>query len=430
MNFPTDYVEIERPAPRQVQVNVAEEASTDDVINEQCIYEVLDNIKTTDRILSMELLEIPQQLVTLWRGFLELAEEARNSGVEKKQSFLVEEVPPKVTGMTRPMIEPVSEMTDEDLGQSVEVHREGTARVPTVKFEAGQLMQWPDIKSDGVMIVESCKNRRCLRSVLYGARLSRCPWQLSLKCLPLFLPGGGGGVVAAAAPLAVVEAVTSRVSVLPVVGGDLLTGLSAAAGVTDQLFLGSGSSLDKVGHGAGQSGVRMVPVEPLPVLREVRDIMFSWMRPVAVLTSQYFLSDEEGDLEIPLRINGGRASLQQAQGVWPTENRWDGHLILDIICWLFRWLKIPKLSPRNGLCELIENYKWKSCTGIVPRSIQYPGGNLEVSGSPCLISQEETTGSVDRKGQYDDADWFNENPNRAAGTVVARTDATVAQYCS
>ena len=65
------------------------------------------------------------------------------------------------------------------------------------------------------------------------------------------------------------------------VGSELLTGLSAAAGVTDQL----GSTLDKVGHGAGQSGVRMVPAERLPELREVRDIMFSWMRPVAVLTS-------------------------------------------------------------------------------------------------------------------------------------------------
>ena len=88
-----------------------------------------------------------------------------------------------------------------------------------------------------------------------------------------------------------VEAVTSRVSVLPVVGSDLLTGLSAAAGGTDQLFLGSGSTLDKVGHGAGQLGVRMVPAERLPELREVRDIMFSWMWPVAVLTSQFFLSD-------------------------------------------------------------------------------------------------------------------------------------------
>ena len=92
---------------------------------------------------------------------------------------------------------------------------------------------------------------------------------------------GGGGVVAAA----VVEAVTSRVSVLPVVGSDPLTGMSVASGATGQLFLGSGGILDKVGHGAGQSGVRMVPVEHLPELHEFCDIMFSWMRPVAVLTS-------------------------------------------------------------------------------------------------------------------------------------------------
>ena len=213
--------------------------------------------------------------------------------------------------------------------------------------------------------------------------------------------------------MAVVEAVTSRVSVLPVVGSDLLTGLSVAAGATDLLFLGSGGILDKVGHGAGQSGVRMVPVERLPELREVCDIMFSWMRPVAVLTSQFFLSDEEGDLEMPLRINCGRASLQQevdfnycyncpqkieqVQRVGPPENRWDGHRLLDIICWLCKWLNIPKLGPRNDLCELDGNYKWKSCTctGTVPRSIQYPGWDSEVSGSPCLRSQEETTGLVD-----------------------------------
>ena len=223
-----------------------------------------------------------------------------------------------------------------------------------------------------------------------------------------------------------VEAVTSRVSVLPVVGSDLLTGLSVAAGATHQLFLGSGGILDKVGHGAGQSCVCMVPVERLLELREVRDIMFSWMRPVAVLTSQFFLSDEEGDLGMPLHINGGRASLQQK-----LENRWDVHRILDIICWFCKWLNTQKLGPRNGICELIGHYKWKSCTGTVPRSIQYPGGDSEVSGSPCLRSQEEITGSVDRNGQYDDdADWFNENPNRAGGTVATETDATVAQYCS
>ena len=131
-------------------VEVAEEASTDDITIEKCIYEVLDNNETTERKLSTELLEIPQQSVT--RGFLELAEEARKIGVEKKQSFLVEEILPQIAEMTRPMIEPVSWAIDEDLGQSVEVLCEGAARVPTVKFDVGQLMLWPDIKSGGVMI--------------------------------------------------------------------------------------------------------------------------------------------------------------------------------------------------------------------------------------------------------------------------------------
>ena len=81
-----------------------------------------------------------------------------------------------------------------------------------------------------------------------------------------------------------VEAVTARVSVLPLVGSDLPAGLSAVVGVTKQLVVDLGNTLDKVGHGAGQSCVRMVLAERLPDLREVRDIMFSWIRPVAVLT--------------------------------------------------------------------------------------------------------------------------------------------------
>ena len=229
-----------------------------------------------------------------------------------------------------------------------------------------------------------------------------------------------------------VEAVTARVSVLPVVGSELLTGLSAATGVTDQLFLDSGSTLDKVGHGAGQSVFVWFR----------RSVCRSCMKSVIssfLGTSQFFLSDEEGELEMPLRINGGRASLQQevdfnycydcpqkieqVERVGPTVNCWDCHHVIDIICWLCKWLNI-------GLCELDDNYKWKSCTGTVPLYIQYPGGDSEVSGSPCLQNQEETTGSVDRKGQYDDANWFKDNPNRAGGTVVARNDATVAQYCS
>ena len=306
-------------------------------------------------------------------------------------------------------------------------------------------MQWPDTKSDSVMIRGFMLESEM--SPVGSVRRTAVPVSVAAES-EVFTPVFAWGVVAAAAPLVVVEAVTSRVSVLPVVcvGSDLLTGLSVAAGKTDQLFSGSGSSLDKVSHGAGRSGICMVPVERLPELREVRDIMFSWMRPVAVLTSQFFLSDEEGDLEIPSRINDDRASpqqevdfndgymgplkIEQAQGVGPAENRWDDNRILDIICWLCRWLNTPNLGPINGLCEVSGTYKWISCTGTVPRSIQYPGGDLEVSASPGLRSQEETTGSVDRTGQYEDADWLNKNPNRAAGTVFARTDATVAQYCS
>ena len=71
------------------------------------------------------------------------------------------------------------------------------------------------------------------------------------------------------------------------VGSDLLTGLSVAAGGTDRFFLSSGDVLDKVGRGAGRSSARMVPVERLLKLREVRDIMFSWMRPVAVLPASF-----------------------------------------------------------------------------------------------------------------------------------------------
>ena len=81
--------------------------------------------------------------------------------------------------------------------------------------------------------------------------------------------------------------VTARVSVLPVGGSDLRTGLSAAVGVTEQLVVDLGDTLDKVPHDAGQSCVRMVPAERLPDLREVRDNMFSWIRPVAVLVSSF-----------------------------------------------------------------------------------------------------------------------------------------------
>ena len=127
----------------------------------------------------------------------------------------------------------------------------------------------------------------------------------------------------------------------------------------------------------------------------------------------------------------GPQKIEQVQKVGPTENRWDGHRILDIICWFCKWLNAKKMDPRNGLWERSGQYKWNVCTGRVPRSIQYPGGDSEVSGGHCIRGLGETTGSADRNGQYDDdADWVNGNPNRAGGSVETETEATVAQYCS
>ena len=73
------------------------------------------------------------------------------------------------------------------------------------------------------------------------------------------------------------EAVTSRVSVLPTVGSEFQTGLSAAVGGEDRWCLSSGDVLDKVGHVAGRSDARMVLVEHLLLFSGVHNVMLSWL---------------------------------------------------------------------------------------------------------------------------------------------------------
>ena len=190
--LPTDFIEIPKPMLPRVSFKVAEEASTDGATNEQCLYEDQNYTKTTITKLPMDFLEIPQPSFT--RGFLELAEEARNGGVESEQWLLVDEVLPQVTGMTKPVIEPVSRLLEEELGQFVEVTRDAPSRVAPVKYEEGHMMQWPDIKSDGVMIdgimLES--NMSPVGSVRGAAE----PVLLAAKSevlTPVVFTGGGGG---------------------------------------------------------------------------------------------------------------------------------------------------------------------------------------------------------------------------------------------
>ena len=156
------------------------------------------------------------------------------------------------------------------------------------------------------------------------------------------------------------------------VGSELPTGLSAAVGVKEQLVVDLGDTLDKVGHGAGQSFVHIVPAERLPDLREVCNIMFSWIRPVAVLTSQFFLSDKNGEVDMPSRINGGRASLRQevdfdslyicpqkmghALTAGPAIDRWDWRHTLGNVAWFSRLPDVPKLADRNGFRNFDRKY--------------------------------------------------------------------------
>ena len=196
MNLTTDYDESERPAPRRVLVEVTEEASTDDTTIEKCTNDVLDKNETTNRKVSTEMLEIPQQLVNLTI----LASVARvfrtgrggQNSQSGKESFLVEEVLPQITDVTRPMCKPVSWMIEG--GQSVESLCEGTARVPAVRFDVGQLMQWPDINSAGVMI--SGFKLESEMSSLGSVRRTAEPVSVVTKSemlTPVFAGGGGGG---------------------------------------------------------------------------------------------------------------------------------------------------------------------------------------------------------------------------------------------
>ena len=161
------------------------------------------------------------------------------------------------------------------------------------------------------------------------------------------------------------EAVTSRVSALPMVGSNIQTGLSAAVGGEDRWCLSSGDVLDKVGHGAGRSDARMVPVEHLLLFSEVHNVMLSWMRPVVALTSKFFLSDEGEDVEMPHHINDGRPVRQRkvyfgdvdkgpqmtegTHGVGPTGDQWDGQRILDTWYKLCKWMNTQLWDPETTL---------------------------------------------------------------------------------
>ena len=185
---------IVKSVPRQVMVEVLEETRTDENTIEEYTYDSLDKDEMTKRKVSTdhELLDMSQKWIT--QGFLELAEEAKLVGVVKTPSVPMNEALPEITEITRPTSDPISWKIEEDVEQSVESLGEVIMEVTTVRFDVGQLMRWPDMNSDGMMICEFMLEsemfshgpaRREAERVFVAAK--------SEMFTPVFVGGGGGG---------------------------------------------------------------------------------------------------------------------------------------------------------------------------------------------------------------------------------------------
>ena len=113
----TNFTDKSEPTLSQGSAVVAEEAGTDGTTNVRDRSIDRNTIKTTNMQMPMDFLEIPEP--TLPRGFLELAEEARNVKIESEQFCYTEEVQSQGTGLTRPVFVTVMEYSLPELTTGV-----------------------------------------------------------------------------------------------------------------------------------------------------------------------------------------------------------------------------------------------------------------------------------------------------------------------
>ena len=102
MKLPTDFVKLTEPTLSRVSPVVAKMAHTDGIRVVQYHSDNQNSMKTTIMLMPTDYLEIPEP--ALPRGFLQLAEEARNVSVESGQSCYTQEVQSQGTGLTRPVL--------------------------------------------------------------------------------------------------------------------------------------------------------------------------------------------------------------------------------------------------------------------------------------------------------------------------------------
>ena len=126
MKLPKDFVKLTEPTLSLVSPVVAKMAHTDGTRVVQYQSDDQNSMKTTIMQMPTDYLEIPEP--ALPRGFLELAEEARNVSVESGQSCYTEEVQSQGAGLTRPVFVTVMEY-------SSSVLKEGAMIAPGISTE-------------------------------------------------------------------------------------------------------------------------------------------------------------------------------------------------------------------------------------------------------------------------------------------------------
>ena len=131
MKLLTDFVNITESTPSGVLQVVAKEAHTDGTRDVRCQSDDQNFMKMTIMQMPMDYLEIPEP--SLLRGFLELAEEARNVYIDIEQCCYTDEVQTQEAGLTRPVLVTVMEYSSSVLNVGAMIAPGiPTERIPTI----------------------------------------------------------------------------------------------------------------------------------------------------------------------------------------------------------------------------------------------------------------------------------------------------------
>ena len=140
------------PVPRRLSTEVVAEYEPVDITCEEYTDEDLIKNETTNLSVSTELMDLA--IMRMTRGFQKLAEEARLVDVKLTPSGYMNDKIQQITEREKPMSKDISWKIDEVMERSVDAICDVTRTVPMAKFEIGRSMQWPDVKSTGMMICE------------------------------------------------------------------------------------------------------------------------------------------------------------------------------------------------------------------------------------------------------------------------------------